>query len=101
MKLKLLLKDFNDSQVGGYIVERGMDPEQVIYEVSDDFIRDLKWSLCGAEQDNFTTLLIRLIFKADINNKLKLAKGYPEEVLTIWAYQNVKDFHLQFYEKNN
>lgn len=75
--------------------------ENVSFEVSDDFIRDLKFYLSGAEQDNFTTLLIQLIFKADIDNKVILAKSYPEEVLTIWAYQNVKDFHLQLYENAN
>jgi hypothetical protein len=75
--------------------------EDETYEVSDDFIRDLKFQLCGAEQTNFTTLLIRLIFKADIDNKRILSKAYPSEVLTIWAYQNVPGFWECLYEKSN
>lgn len=65
------------------------------YSVPDDFIRDLKYYLSGKKQDNFTTLLIQLIFKADHLNKIRLAEGYRAEVVTIWGYQNVPDFYKQ------
>lgn len=77
------------------------DYETETYEVSDDFIRDLLFYLSGAEQDNYTSLLIRLIFHADIQNKRKLANAYREEVLTIWAYQNLPDFWGYLYEEAN
>lgn len=65
---------------------------QKTYEVSDDFIRDFKFYLCGAEQTNFTTLLIQLMFKADNSNLVKLSSAFPEEALTIYMYKNIEDF---------
>jgi len=65
------------------------------FEVSDDFIRDFKIELKESKQSNYTTHLIRLIMKADHGNKIKLSKLYPFEVLTIWAYQNIPEFHKQ------
>ncbi len=38
-------------------------------------------------QTNFTTLLLKLIFKADQRNKELLRKGFPNAVMTIEEYQ--------------
>jgi hypothetical protein len=65
------------------------------YEVSDDFIRDLKFYLAGHEQDNYTSILIRLIFKADNINIFKLSDAYPAECLTISLYKNCPEFYKQ------
>lgn len=95
MKLKIKTELLSSIPIIPY---KGIDKfavESVSFEVSDDFVRDLNYYVNGKKQDNFTTILIQLIFKADHSNKLKLAKSYPEEVLTIWAYQNVPDFYLE------
>ncbi len=38
-------------------------------------------------QTNFTTLLFKLIFKADSHNRELLRKGFPNAVLTVEEYQ--------------
>ncbi len=38
-------------------------------------------------QTNFTTLLLKLIFKADSYNRELLRKGFPNAVLTVEEYQ--------------
>ena len=38
-------------------------------------------------QTNFTTKLLRLIFKADSQNKGKLRRGFPHAVETVEHYQ--------------
>jgi len=42
----------------------------------------------GSNADNFSVLLLRLIAKADGDNKLKLSLGYPVHVKAVWIYQN-------------
>ncbi len=37
-------------------------------------------------QTNFTTLLLKLIFKADCHNKALLRKGFPNAVAAVEAY---------------
>lgn len=37
--------------------------------------------------DNFTVLLLRLIMKADSDNKVLLAKGFPVEVKMVEIYK--------------
>jgi len=41
---------------------------------------DLRSAVDDPRADNFSTLLFRLILKADGNNRIKLGKGYPVEV---------------------
>lgn len=65
---------------------------KISYTVSDDFIRDLDFYLSGKIQDNFTTILIKLLFKADSENLLKLCKSFPSEVATVILYQNYPNF---------
>ena len=38
--------------------------------------------------DNFTVLLLRLILKADSDNRAKLAMGFPEEVKMVQRYRD-------------
>ncbi len=38
-------------------------------------------------QTNFTTLLLKLIFRADSHNRELLRKGFPNAVLTVEEYQ--------------
>ena len=38
-------------------------------------------------QTNFTTQLLKLIFKADSRNRELLRKGFPNAVLTVEQYQ--------------
>ena len=38
-------------------------------------------------QTNFSTLLLKLIFKADNHNKERLCKGFPNAVETVEVYQ--------------
>lgn len=39
-------------------------------------------------QTNFTTQLLKLIFKADLMNKAKLARGFPNAVRTVEHYKD-------------
>lgn len=39
------------------------------------------------KQTNFSTLLLKLIFKADTHNKELLRKGFPNAVLTVEQYK--------------
>jgi hypothetical protein len=39
------------------------------------------------KQTNFSTLLLKLIFKADSHNKELLRKGFPNAVLTVEEYE--------------
>ena len=41
----------------------------------------------SGKQTNFTTQLLKLIFKADNHNKELLRKGFPNAVSTIEEYQ--------------
>lgn len=65
------------------------------YFISEDFIRDYKTFLKSKYENNFTSLLIQLISKADKFNLTKLSYQYPAECMTIWMYQNIEDFHKQ------
>ena len=50
---------------------------------------DLHFIVNGPDkQTNFTTQLIKLIFKADVTNKAKLAQGFPNAVRTVDYYMN-------------
>lgn len=49
---------------------------------------DLKNAFTGAPADNFTVLLLRMIAKADGDNRMLLARGFPECVDAVWEYQN-------------
>ena len=66
------------------------------YEVSDSFMFDLRRFLAGVEDTNFTSMLIKLMFKADGINSYALSAGYPAEMLTIACYLFIPDFHEQF-----
>ena len=94
MKLKIKRDYFNRCPISGYYLTGGID-EDIIYEIDDEFMRDLRIELSTGDQTNYTTLLIRLIFKACSDNWNKLSKIYPAECLTIWAYQNIPDFYKQ------
>jgi hypothetical protein len=49
---------------------------------------DLHEIVNGADkQTNFSTLLLKLIFKADEHNKELLRKGFPNAVLMVEQYQ--------------
>ena len=53
---------------------------------------DLDFLVNGADtQTNFTTQLLRLIFKADQFNKEKLRRGFPREVEAVEHYQATGD----------
>ena len=39
-------------------------------------------------QNNFTTQLLKLIFKADLNNQVKLARGFPNAVHAVKHWQD-------------
>jgi len=53
---------------------------------------DMEIMLNGSDnQTNFTTQLLRLIFKADVLNKAKLRKGFPHAVETVVYYQQTGD----------
>lgn len=41
----------------------------------------------AGKQTNFTTLLLKLILKADERNKELLRKGFPNAVLTVEEYR--------------
>lgn len=41
----------------------------------------------GDKQTNFSTMLLRLIFKADQHNRELLRKGFPHAVMTVEEYQ--------------
>jgi len=41
----------------------------------------------GRHADNFTVLLLRLIAKADSNNRKKLRREYPVEVMAVDMYK--------------
>ena len=41
----------------------------------------------GRDADNFTVLLLRLIAKADSDNRAKLKKDFPVEVMAVEIYQ--------------
>jgi len=97
MKLKMKREYFDHCPIAGFILVGGQGTD-VIYKVSDNFIRDLRIELSSGAQSNYDTILIRLIFKANLNNLAKLSKLYPAECLTVWAYQNVSDFYKQFIE---
>ena len=96
MNLKVLLEDYNRSPAESSEFCLG-EGNQVIFEVSDDFVRDLNILLnpVGKNQTNYTTMLINLIFKADNYNWKKLHKIYPAETFTIWCYKNVLGFAEQ------
>src|SRR5574343_1400588 len=93
MIFKINRKDFKRYSSPGYLV--GGENAPVIFEVSDDFVRDFKFELISEHQDNYTTQLIRLIQKADKDNFNKLLLSYPNECLFIWCCQNIEDFHKQ------
>lgn len=93
MKIRLTRKQFEQSPGTGFIV--GGSDGDITYEVSDDFIRDFNIELNFGHQTNYTTMLIKLIFKAHGDNWNKLSTIYPAECLTMWAYQNITDFYLQ------
>jgi uncharacterized membrane protein len=78
--------------VGGSLTE---------YELNDDFVRDLRLYISGANQDNYTTQLIKLIFKADIKNIVKLSEAYPAECLTISLYKNSDNFYKKIESNSN
>ena len=94
MKLLIPRDQFEMCPIKCYLV--GGQGANIVYEISDDFIRDLQIELSSGSQTNYTTMLIRLIFKAHGDNWDKLSRIYPAECLTIWAYQNLPDFYKQF-----
>ena len=95
MRLKIPRDQFEMCPIVGYLV--GGLGADIVYEVSDDFVRDLQIERSFGNQTNYTTYLIRLIFKADRSNIALLSRIYPAECLTIWAYQNVIDFNKQLF----
>jgi len=53
---------------------------------------DLRQIVEGSDkQTNFTTMLLKLIFKADLSNLEKLRKGFPNAVQTIEHYKATGD----------
>lgn len=69
------------------------DYNKIVVAFDTDFFYNFKRYLDGTENDNFTSLLIKLISKADTSNTKLLAKSYPKEVFFIWCYQNVNNFY--------
>ena len=49
-------------------------------------------------QTNFTTQLLKLIFKADRHNKELLRKGFPNAVFTVEQYQQLGIFENVDYD---
>lgn len=96
MIFKISREDFKRYPGTGYLV--GGENAPVIFEVSDDFVRDFKLEFNSESQTNYTTILIRLIQKADVTNFNKLLKIYPNECLFIWCYKNLKDFNKQVFK---
>ena len=94
MRLKIPRDQFEMCPIKCYLV--GGQGANIVYEVSDDFVRDLQIARSFGNQTNYTTYLIRLIFKADRSNIALLSRIYPAECLTIWAYKNVLNFSNQF-----
>ena len=95
MKIVIKYNEIPNTYIGKFPHLKKIENNLFTYDVSDDFIRDFNFHLAGAEQTNFTTLLIHLIFKADMENIYKLAEGYPAECLTIAMYKNVPGFYKQ------
>ena len=54
----------------------------------------------SGKQTNFTTQLLKLIFKADYSNKERLRKGFPTAVKTVEHYQKTGEI-LDFAEQDN
>ena len=51
----------------------------------------------SGKQTNFTTQLLKLIFKADNHNKELLRKGFPNAVFTVEQYQQLGIFeHVDY-----
>lgn len=98
--MKLTINKIPDNFIGSLPITLVTDQNKMEYEVRDDFIRDLKFYWAGMERDNFTTLLIRLLFKADHENIFKLSKGYAAECLTICMCKADPKFHEQMFEKD-
>ena len=48
---------------------------------------DMKNAVDGSKADNFTCLLFRLMFKADLHNLGNLAKGFPVEAKMVEMYK--------------
>ena len=61
---------------------------------------DMPNILKGEYRDNFTSLLLRLIFKADRSNREKLRKGFPDEVRIVEHYRETGEI-LGYMERNN
>jgi hypothetical protein len=100
MKLKINQNEIPSNYIGKLpkfmLLETFKDGSQIFeYEVNDCFIRDLTLHLSGAEQDNYTTLLIHLMFKADNINMFRLSEGYAAECFTIAMYKSIPDFYKQ------
>jgi len=51
-----------------------------------ELVRQLKEAHLG--RDNFTSLLMHLMQKADAENSHKLAEAYPREYAVVWAWKN-------------
>lgn len=96
MRLKIPRTKFEQCPIQRYL-PAGIGTD-IVYDVSDEFVRDLKIEVLGGTQTNYTTFLVRLIFKADKNNLNKLSIIYPEECLTIWAYRHIPGFYKQILE---
>lgn len=95
--IKIKIENFNDlDKYPGNVPELHHEHNSIFsYTVDEDFIRDYKMYLNLAQRDNFTSLLIQLISKADAKNLISLSYLYPSECLTIWMYQNIDEFHKQ------
>ena len=69
----------------------------------DEAIRELYYSKYQ-NNDNFHSMLYRLIAKADPSNRRRLSVGFPAEVLayTMWLEsENEKEFFEKYLGKNN
>ena len=67
---------------------------------------DMEIMLNGDDhQTNFTTQLLKLIFKADSTNKERLRLGFPKAVMAVEHYQRtgeikeIKDVNLSCHRK--
>ncbi len=60
--------------------------------------KDFYYYITGSGKDSsFGAKLWNLIIKADLTNRTKLAKGFPEEVYVVNSYNFVKNYskHLE------
>lgn len=80
---KMLLKQDNIEKLNGLFLKdrRALEGDKMSLKIDMEILFNGR-----GNQDNFTTQLIKLILKADGNNRNKLALGFPNAVTTVNHY---------------